>query len=93
MRTYFINASTGENISAINTYTAYSVTKTCSQIVIDILPIYLADSFDDTKVAAAKANGILSVFCKDGKIVTNDEHLTINPIERESGTYLVERIA
>ena len=93
VRTHFINASTGENISAINTYTAYSVTKTCSQIVIDILPIYLADSFDDAKVAAAKANGILSVFCKDGKIVTNDENLTINPIERESGTYFVERIA
>ena len=88
-----MNVENGENVSAISTYTAYSATKTCSQIVLEILPLYLADSFDTDKVASAKEGGIFSIYCKDGKILCNDENMTINPIERESGTYDVERIA
>lgn len=94
VRTRFINVATGENISSISTYTAYSSSKTCSQIVIDIMPIYLSETFDADKVAAVKANGVFSIYCKDGKIVVNDENMTINPTERENGTtYQVERIA
>lgn len=92
-RSHFVNVENGENVSAISTYTAYSATKTCSQIVLEILPLYLADSFDTDKVASAKEGGIFSIYCKDGKILCNDENMTINPIERESGTYVVERIA
>lgn len=92
-RSHFVNVENGENVSAISTYTAYSATKTCSQIVLEILPLYLAYSFDTDKVASAKEGGIFSIYCKDGKILCNDENMTINPIERESGTYVVERIA
>ncbi len=93
VRTHFVNTANGENISATNAYTAYSSTKTCSQIVIDILPLYLADSLDYEKVAAAKTNGIYSIYCKDGKIVLNDENMVITPVETDGKTYQIERIA
>lgn len=92
VRTHFIDVTSGENVSAIGTYTAYSSSKTCAEIVMDILPLYLAPALDSDKVAALKGNGIYSLYCKDGKIVSNDASLTINPIEREDGTYQVQRI-
>lgn len=92
VRTHFIDVTSGENVSAIGTYTAYSSSKTCAEIVLDILPLYLAPALDSGKVADLKGNGIYSLYCKDGKIVSNDASLTINPIEREDGTYQVQRI-
>lgn len=89
----FISLENGKNVSAINSFTAYSQSKSCAEIVLDVLPVYLADELDLSKLAELKADGIFSLYCKDCKIVVNDENIIITPLEREDGTYVVERVA
>lgn len=93
VRHRFINLENGENSSAINTFTAYSQTKNCADIVLKILPVYIADELDLNKLSQLKNDSIFSMYCRDGTIFISDANLTITPLEREAGTYSVEHVA
>ena len=92
VRSHFIDFSTGENASANSTFTAYSKTKTCAQIAIELSKIYLKDSLDDVQIASARENDIYSIYCKDSKIFYNDSDIEIKPIDYGEKSYIVEII-
>lgn len=93
VRHHFVSLDSGENVSAINTFTAYSKDGGCVDVLMNIMPIYMASELDTAKLASIKEDGIFSMYCKDGKIVTNDENMQISPIESTSVTYTLERVA
>lgn len=93
IRHWFISLDSGENLSAIATFTAYSQNQSCADIVLKVLPIYIAEELDLDKLSTLKNEGIFSMYRKDGKVLINDESMTITPLERDSGTYVVERFA
>lgn len=90
VRSRFISPESGENISAISTYTAFSRSKSCAQIALEIIPLYLSDELSLEKIAELKSEGVYSLYCENGAIKTNSDELVITPLERESGTYSVE---
>lgn len=93
VRHKFISLDTCESVSAINSFTAYSTTHSCAQIVLKTIPVYIAEELDLSKLSALKNEGIFSMYLRDNTVFINDENMQITPLERESGTYIVERVA
>lgn len=92
VRSRFVSMQDGMNASAISMFTAYSQSKSCADITLNIIPVYLAQTLDKDALKAIKADGIFSLYCENNKVCCNDKSMKITPVEREGGTYGVECI-
>lgn len=90
IRNLFVDFATGENISAVDSITAYSEELSCAEIAIKLIPIYLDKKLDTTKIEAVEQDGIYYIYCEDGRIKTNGDKATVVPVDRGDNTYTVE---
>ncbi len=92
IRTLFVDFSSGENISAVNGLTAYSELMNCVDMVINLIPIYLNDELDMSKLDLLSNNGLFILYCEDSTIKTNGNLVELIPLDRGDLTYEVENI-
>ena len=72
-----IDPADGNEKSAVSSMVCYSKDATCSQILMSMIPLYIADALNAQGVNALKDSGVYSVY-PDGKAVyTNDSQLKI----------------
>lgn len=88
IRTSYIDARDGLCKSAVNNLVSYSGGKGCAEVLLSVLPIYIADDFQEESLAAPVKEGIYSIFCKDYVIYYNDASLTLTDLyEKEDVSY------
>ena len=83
-----IDPADGISKSAINDLTGYSRTLTCSEILMQMYPLYVADSLDMQALQALPQKGIETIYCQDRAIITSDANITVTELyQRESVQY------
>lgn len=76
---------TGKNAAAADNLLGYSANSGCTEILLELIPIYFSDVFTAESVAAAEAAGIYTVWCSDGEIHYNDNALSLTTLENQDG--------
>lgn len=76
IRSVYLDSEDGIPKNAVGSLISYSRGKSCGEVLLEIMDIYIADSFDGSKLTCLADEGIFSVYCEDDVIVYNDEELT-----------------
>lgn len=80
IRTAYLDADDGLPKSSVNTLISYSEEKSCGEVLLEIMDIYIADSFDEGKLSGLADKAVFSVYCEDNVIMYNDEDLTFSEL-------------
>ena len=78
VRTLFLDVRDGRCRSALHDLTAYSETLSCAEILMELIPVYIADRFDAQAMAALSDNGLQSIWCEDGSICYTAEEISLS---------------
>lgn len=88
IRTSYIDSSDGFCKSTVNNLTGYTYSKGCSDVALELMPIYAADTFDETVLSSLQDKGIYSIYGKDYVLYYNEASLLLSALyENEDITY------
>ena len=79
-RTAYLDAADGLSRSALNALVSYSSDLGCAGILLRLVPIYIAEHFNEAAVAALTENGLYCVYCRDGTVCYNDPSLVLSQL-------------
>ncbi len=93
IRTSYLDAADGLCKSARSDLICYGREQSCARILLEMIPVYVADSFREEAVSALEEKGIFSVYCQDGKVLYNGADVSFNSLYQEGSTaYKAEAI-
>lgn len=75
-----IDPADGISKSAINDLIGYSRDLTCGEILMQMYPLYVADSLDTQALQALPQKGIETVYCRDSAVITSDADITVTEL-------------
>lgn len=76
IRTPYLDVDDGLCKSSRNDLVCLSKEQSCAQVLLQIIPVYIADSFQEEAVGKWREKGISSVYCENGVIFYNDPELS-----------------
>lgn len=78
VRTSYLDVTDGMCKSAVKSLVSYSKEKSCAEILLNMIPIYITDTLDKQAVFDLSSKGVYSVYCKDSVIYHNESTLTFS---------------
>ena len=76
--TNYVDPADGKYKSCINDLVSYAYNTGCAELMLNVLPLYLSDTFDEAAISALKAEkSVYSIYCLDNELVYNDSDLTV----------------
>ena len=93
IRTRYVDVTDGLCKSAVNNMVCYSKEKSCAQILLEIIPLYVNDTLQKDAVASLSSDGIQSIYGMDGVLYYTDSAADITDLyEKENVKYTAELI-
>ena len=86
IRTSYLDTADALCRSAIDTLVCYSPEKSCGQILMEMLPVYIAEDFRPESVLALAAEGTQSIYCRDSVVFYTEPDLTLENLFSEEGS-------
>ena len=80
IRTMYLDIADGQCKSAANNLYAYSKEYSCSEILLQIAPIYIADAMKEDSLSALSEKGIETIYCKDTLIRYTEDKLQLKDL-------------
>lgn len=80
IRTVYLDGKDGLCKTALNNLVSYSKDKGCAEVLLQMLPVYIADVFDEERLADMAEGGVYSIYCQDGVICYNESALTLEDL-------------
>jgi len=80
IRTPYIDVKDGMPKCSVPALTAYSSYKSCGEVVLEVMDIYIAEDFDAKRLSELSEKNIYSVYCLDSVIMYNDKELIFDGI-------------
>jgi hypothetical protein len=77
VRNPYIDTTDGLCKCAVDDLLCYSDTAGCAEILLQLIPVFIADSFDVASLQALKSEKIYFVTCQEASILYNDRNLNI----------------
>ena len=94
IRTSYLDTSDALCRSSIDTLTCYSREKGCAEILLEMIPVYIAGEFREASIPQLAAGGTQSVYCRDGEVLHTDPDLKLGNFFQEEGlSYTARQIA
>lgn len=72
-----IDPADGRCRSAIDTLTGYAADKSCADILLELIPVFVAENFRPEALSEAAEQGIFTVWCEENKLRTTDPNLQL----------------
>jgi len=92
-RTSFIDIADGLCKSSKNDLVSYSKEYGCAEILLQMLPIYVTDTFHEEALASLAKNAIYSIYCDNSVIYYNDSALMLTDLyDKENVTYTTSKV-
>ena len=89
VRSLYLDLADGRCKSALNDLTAYSARCSCGEILLKLLPVFVADSFDEGALTALSREDIQSVWCSGGVLYHTDPALKLRELYQSYTSQLV----
>ncbi len=80
IRTSYLSIEDGLCKSATDSLYSYSKDKSCSEILLQMIPLYIAEELQEQAISDLSENGVYSIYCKENLIVSNDETLKLTDL-------------
>ena len=80
IRTPYLDARDGLERSALNDLTVYSADRNCGEILLELIPVYIADEF---RPDALPAGGIDAIYCENRVIHHTEAALELSDLYRD----------
>lgn len=77
-RTPYLDIKNGIPVNSTDNLVSYSSEKSCSEILLEMLPAYIAEELSPTELNKLKAKGIFSIYCEDFTVKYNDSDLVLS---------------
>jgi len=92
-RTSFIDITDGLCKSSKNDLVTYSKEYGCAEILLQMLPVYITDTFHEEALTSLAQNSIYSIYCEDSVIYYNDSALMLTDLyDKENVIYTASKI-
>lgn len=89
-----IDAEDGISRSSVSNLVSYSDTATCSEILMEMIPVFVNELFSEESVMAMEGSGIYSVWCFDQVVYYNDPSIQLEPVPNADGVlYEIKKIS
>ncbi|MBE6934452.1 MAG: hypothetical protein E7462_05330 [Ruminococcaceae bacterium] len=75
----------GRSKSVMNDMTGYSYRLSCGEILMQMYPLYVADTWDEEGFKALPANGVETAYCRDYVIYTSDPAVAVSNLYERDG--------
>lgn len=85
VRTFYLDAADALCKSAVDTLVCYSREKGCAQVLLEMIPVYIADSFRPEALEALSAGGIASIYCEDGVLYPSEADVALTQLYEKDG--------
>ena len=76
----YVDVNDGLCKNALDTLTAYSADLSCGEVLLSVMPVYLADELDGDSLAELADNGIYSLWFEDLSLCYNEENAVIKDL-------------
>ena len=73
----------GIDRAALPSLTCYGADLSCGEILLAMLPVYVADAFQAEALDALSERGIQSVYCQGNGVYSTDPHLALTRLAAE----------
>lgn len=91
LRTSYIDITDGKCRNSIDSFVAYAYDKSCAEVLMQIIPLYISEEFSEDTVLGLKDAGVYSIYCKDHMIIYNDSKIELSDLySNETITYQTE---
>lgn len=80
IRTPYLDTEDGLCRSALNDLTAYSEQAGCGEILLKLIPVYIAEEFRPELLTALSEDGIQSIYCRDAVIRHTEESVDLRDL-------------
>ena len=85
IRNFYLDTLDGKCKSSVNNLISYSDTADCAEVLMQMIPVYITDSFDSAKISEMQANDVYSIYCDKHVIYHNDKDITFTQLYNRSG--------
>lgn len=93
VRTSYLDIEDGKCKSAIDSLVSYSEEMGCAEVLLNIAPFYITETFEENEIQNLKESGIYSVYCIDTVIHYNDSDVKMTDVfENEDVKYSLDQI-
>ena len=83
IRTPYLDTKDGVCRSACSDLVCYSSESSCSEILLRMIPVYIADTLQSDALTGLAGEGIFSVYCENSRICYNDADLSLTHLYSE----------
>ncbi len=80
IRTSYLDIKDGKCKSAVNTLISCSKEKGCAEVLLSIMPIYIAETLDEEALVDLLSEDVYSIYCKDSVIYYNNSDVVISDL-------------
>lgn len=91
IRTAYVDAADGYCRSAVDSLVSYSQGSSCAEILLRVVPVYIADHFQEEKLHVLAQEGIYSVYCEDRTVFYNEPALILTDLYDRGGVKYISR--
>lgn len=72
IRTSYLSVADGQCKSSVNNMVCYSLGDGCADLLLQVIPIYISDSFDSESVLSLAQQEIYTIYFDNGELICND---------------------
>lgn len=83
--TTFVDASDGVSKAGIDNLVGVSYDKGCVDVLLELIPVFIADEFAADSLLEATQEGVYSIWCANGVIHHTQENVTLYDIQEGEG--------
>lgn len=85
IRSFYLDVLDGKCRSSINNLVSYSDTHSCAEVLMQMIPVYITDTFEEAKISELQTNDIYSIFCDEYVIYHNDKSIGFAQLYNRGG--------
>lgn len=85
MRTSYIDINDGVPREALENLIMYSKDMGCAEVLMNMIPVYICDEFDEKKALGLAEKNIFTIYCLDKNIYYNESKLKLDKVYDKDG--------
>lgn len=90
--TVFLDSADGRSKASIDSLTAYSANFGCAEMLLQLIPVYVADRFDAQQPEALAKQGIYTLWCEGSTLLYNDPDARLELLADKDGNFYQKQL-